>query len=281
MGDCLSFSKNSTTRHRFAADAPFGFPLLHSGVRTDEENHKEHDSFLSQDKYEPHHVAGREELSGLGEKEAEGREIDIKSMTKAGKVNNSHYHSPLQYGPSKLSLSTAVPSAATPRAEFTDDSGASNATLHDNKNGSLVSNKQENLDQTYGKGMYALRSGASAVANMLEHGLAEAKALKEAAKISSKLRGQIVKDVEALSDTLRQEHQNITLLREFERNQDELLKQQLGYLLPIVRAKSKSGESLPLQSDALKKIDVGFSGMLISSSICLVSLWAFTLEIWF
>lgn len=99
--------------------------------------------------------------------------------------------------------------------------------------------KKELLELPYEEGIHAIWAQSQAMASALKEGLAESRALKEAAKISMKLRGEIVKDVDALSQTLEQEQANLAVLRQYEREQDELLKAQLGYLTPIMSPQRK------------------------------------------
>lgn len=99
--------------------------------------------------------------------------------------------------------------------------------------------KKELLELPYDEGIYAIWAQSHAMASALKEGLAESRALKEAANISSKLRGEIVKDVDALSQTLEQEHANLGMLRQYEREQDALLKAQLGYLTPIMSSQRR------------------------------------------
>ncbi|KAL8436320.1 hypothetical protein ACSSS7_001871 [Eimeria intestinalis] len=93
--------------------------------------------------------------------------------------------------------------------------------------------EKELLQMPFGGGVRALLSQSKSLLSLLQTGLIGSQALDEAAKLSTKLRGDIVKDVEALSHTLEQEHANLSVLRRYEREQDALLKAQLGYLLPI------------------------------------------------
>lgn len=98
---------------------------------------------------------------------------------------------------------------------------------------------KELLELPYEEGVYAIWAQSHAMANTLKEGLVESQALKEAANISVKLRGEIVKDVDALSRTLEQEHANLAVVRQYEREQDALLKAQLGYLTPIISSQRR------------------------------------------
>ncbi|CDJ29258.1 uncharacterized protein EMH_0003410 [Eimeria mitis] len=96
--------------------------------------------------------------------------------------------------------------------------------------------------EPYEKGMGKLYTEGQHIVQMLQESLRASRGLKSAEDISAKLRGEIVKDVEALRDTLHKEHQNLTLLRKYEREQDALLKAQLGYLMPSGIEETAEGE---------------------------------------
>ncbi|KAL8453019.1 hypothetical protein Emag_002105 [Eimeria magna] len=93
--------------------------------------------------------------------------------------------------------------------------------------------EKELLQMPFGSGIHAILSQSKELVSMLHAGLVGSQALDEAAKLSTKLRADIVKDVDALSHTLEQEQANLSVLRRYEREQDALLKAQLGYLMPI------------------------------------------------
>ncbi|KAL8269833.1 hypothetical protein Esti_006247 [Eimeria stiedai] len=108
--------------------------------------------------------------------------------------------------------------------------------------------ERELLQMPFGGGIQAILSQSEALVSMLHAGLVGSQALDEAAKLSTELRADIVKDVEALSHILVQEHANLSVLRRYEREQDALLKAQLGYLMPITPTPPMEKiESLKLQ----------------------------------
>ncbi|KAL8428919.1 hypothetical protein Efla_005707 [Eimeria flavescens] len=88
--------------------------------------------------------------------------------------------------------------------------------------------EKELLQMKFGEGIRAVLSQSKTVVSMLDEGLKGSQALDEAARLSIQLRAEIVRDVEALSHILQQEHENLGVLRRYEREQDALLKAQLG-----------------------------------------------------
>ncbi|CDJ53592.1 hypothetical protein, conserved [Eimeria brunetti] len=124
---------------------------------------------------------------------------------------------------------SAAPSAAKPA----EPSAAAAAAAAEGAIESTAAKVESLLKKPYEEGMGKMFSEGQHIVQMLQEGLRASRALKAAAKISARLRGEIVKDVEALKDTLHKEHQNLTLLRKYEQEQDALLKAQLGYLTPL------------------------------------------------
>ena len=170
---------------------------------------------------------------------------------------------------------TAAPSAAeeaapstaaaepAPRPATTASSGAAAAPLAavaapsaaaEGGERSPSSVLREILRAPYEEGVGRLYTEGKNLVDMLQQSLKASRGLTAAANISSKLRGDIVKDVEALRDTLQKEHDNLLLLQQYERQQEALLKSQLGYLAPLI-AKGKAGDEKEKEGEKKEKQD--------------------------
>lgn len=134
----------------------------------------------------------------------------------------------------QTAAATAMPTAAS-KVESPPSAAAEGGEVY----GSVSSNI---LKEPYERGMGKMYTESQNIVQMLQDSLKASNGLKSAANISSKLRGEIVKDVDALRHTLHKEHENLTLLREYEQQQDALLKAQLGYLTPLSVEGAKTQE---------------------------------------